>query len=464
MDKKKFYIIIIIFVTLLLSGCGSKDTGTIIDEQKNGETTPVLTPTSTPTIMPIIDSTFTETLESNQESGVVLYSKEAFPQPEKYGDLYNKFNTFEQWLLTEEGIKSRVEYFMSYFNLKEDDASYLITAFYDWQYGAFDPVNYDYDNEAKEIDNWVYSFSLDEYITFDEAIRYIIELYKSGEKLNWNSWGSQSYSDLIVFYYEVIEVTGDIHNTDEYWNSQMQEYDLIDEDYIYYEALSDEQIFLLETDMMEFDYNNTLRNIYNIGSYYTGESKWIIVPGVITYLKMTGMIDNTPSYVGIIRTTKPLLDNYNYVFTYVGNDFYYIEGDSITVYGIIQAETYITNNNGKESLSLEISVLEHKSGVFIDNYEMNEIEKNFYLNKTYIDERGISIYVSPALDKIGERSVYDVHIRKHGDGGMQIGYKCIDIEYSRRDSDDYIHLYPNGKLYSSINNKGTPSGEYFLNE
>lgn len=222
----------------------------------------------------------------------------------------------------------------------------------------------------------------------------------------------------------------------------------------FYKKSDEEKKHIIAANTEFFDYKEAIRNIYNVGSIYSGKDTWIVVPGLITTMEMTGFIDGKPSYKGIIRQDVIMKGSFYYAFSYTGSDFTYMEGDSITAYATIYSDASINHYDSQgnfinTSQSIEIEIKMHDRGTVFEDYQLNNFEKEFYLNKTYRNED--TIYFS--FDKIGEHPIEIVSIRKYGDGHLQVSYKFTEIKYINsgnfgdiRKTQEYLYLYPSGRL------------------
>ncbi len=212
--KTKIYVwaICMLILLSLQVGCGIKDTKTL-----------QISLTPAPTLSP--DPTVSPTPEPTPTTVPLLYKQfmpsGAFPKPEEYGEFYDKLNSYERWLLSDDGIQSRIDYVMEYFDVTDSEATYLLEAYYEWNDKALDLVNFDTEGEAMNIDSWIFYMLEYEYIPEENNIQYIVERYKSGEEICLENWKGSGFADLIAFYEEVETITGDIHNTDTYWNNQI---------------------------------------------------------------------------------------------------------------------------------------------------------------------------------------------------------------------------------------------------
>lgn len=219
--KHVFVITCFLFMELTVTGCSEREPESVIylpTPTIEIKASPI--PQPTVTIAPIQEQV-SEAISDTETPYSTIAESGAFPKQDDYGDLFEKFNPYEKWIISDDGIKSRIDYYKTYFDISEEYAIYLMAAYYDWNNSALEIVNYDYDSEVEWVDTWIMYMSDRGYIPEEDYIKYIVDTYLAGECIDLENFAGWGYEGYISFHLEVESETGDIHNTEMYWEAQL---------------------------------------------------------------------------------------------------------------------------------------------------------------------------------------------------------------------------------------------------
>lgn len=227
--KTRSVLILIILFSIILIGCGSVNDSLTSGEK--GEVTIDLSPTTKPILSPTPEPTPTPDPTPTPIPEPLYYQYKgtnAFPTIEDYGEYYIHFYPYEKWLLTDEGIQSRIDYCMNYKEISEDEAIKLLVSYYGLSADAFDPVNFEYEEEMLQISDYIYyAKEFDDLPSDGDDVQNIIDAFFNSNK---------EYENGIVYIlngYQInLDDTGDIHTS---------LFDTIDWDYVEEEETQNEK-------------------------------------------------------------------------------------------------------------------------------------------------------------------------------------------------------------------------------